>query len=146
MAVKGQFDIRRGWLTGADLTTHQYKVVELNAGNIRVPPAASGDGAECIGVLQDKPESGFTGEIVVFGYTKVISGEAISVGNYLIAAGSDTAASAGRVLVATLNGDEAVADEVIIGRALQAASGAGEIIEAFVWPVLGNQTNRTYTP
>lgn len=146
MAVKGQFDIRRGLITAADLSAHQYKVVELSSGNIRVPPAASGDGCEAIGVLQDKPGSGFTGEVIVFGYTKVVAAEAIAVGDYLIAQASDTAADAGKVLVGTMNGDEAVADEVIIGRALQAASADGEIIEAFVWPIMGNQTNRTYTP
>ena len=146
MAVKGAFDLRRGLLTAADLSAHQFKVVELSSGNIRVPPAASGDGGEAIGVLQGKPESGFTGEVILFGYSKVIAGEAISIGDYLIAEGSDTAAEAGRVLAATMNGDETAADEVIIGRALSAASAANEVIEAFVWPVMGNQTNRTYTP
>lgn len=146
MASKGQFDIVTGFITAADLSAHQHKVVELSSGEIRVPPAASGDGGECIGVLQDKPEDNRLGEVILFGFSKVIAGEAIAVGDYLIAAGSDTAASAGRVLAATMNGDETAADEVIIGRALQAASAAGEVIEAFVWPVMGNQTNRTYTP
>lgn len=146
MAVKGAFDLRRGFITAADLSAHQFKVVELSSGEIRVPPAASGDGGEAIGVLQDKPEDNRMGETILFGYTKVVAGEAISIGDYLIAEGSDTAAEAGRVLAATMNGDETAADEVIIGRALQAASAANEIIEAFVWPVMGNQTNRTYTP
>lgn len=146
MAVRGAFDVIRGFITAADLSAHKFKVVELSSGNIRVPPAASGDGAAAIGVLQDGIGSGYTGEVVVFGYTKVVAGEAISIGDYLIAEGSDVAAEAGRVLAGTLNGDEAVADEVIIGRALSAASAANEIIEAFVWPIMGNQTNRTYTP
>lgn len=146
MASRGQFELVRAFVASADLSAHQHKVVELTSGNVRVPPAASGDGAEAIGVLQDKPESGRVGEVLMFGYTKVIAGEAISVGDYLIAQGSDTAADAGKVLAATLNGDEAVADEVIIGRALQAATADGNVIEAFVWPVMGNQTNRTYTP
>jgi len=146
MAVKGAFDIRRGIITAADLSAHKFKVVELSSGEIRVPPAASGDGGEVIGVLQDAVGDNLMGEVVVFGYSKVIAGEAISIGDYLVAEGSDTAAEAGRVLAATLNGDETVADEVVIGRALSAASAANEIIEAFVWPVMGNQTNRTYTP
>lgn len=146
MAVKGQFDIVRAFVTAADLSAHQYKVVELSSGEIRVPPAASGDGAAAIGVLQDKPTDNEIGEVLLFGFSKVVAAEAISVGDYLIAQGSDTAADAGKVLAATLNGDEAVADEVIIGRALSAATADGQVIEAFIFAVGGFQTNRTYTP
>lgn len=143
MTVKGQFDIRRGIEAAADLSAHKYKAVYLSSGQLQVPAAAQGDGYDVIGVLQDEPPAqGRLGEVILFGFTKVISGEAISVGDNLIAAGSDTASAAGRVLVATENGTTE-GSEAIIGRALQAASAAGEVIEAFVNCVPNAIANRT---
>jgi hypothetical protein len=143
MATRGQFQIVRRFEAAADLTGHKYKAVFLSSGQVTVPAAAQGDGYDVVGVVQDEPDAqGKVGEVVVLGFTKVISGEAITAGDNLIAAGSDTASAAGRVLAATRNGTTE-ASEAIIGRALEDASGAGEWIEAFVFCMPCLVANRT---
>jgi len=131
MAVSGQFNIVRAFVAGVDLTGHKFKAVMLSSGNIIVPLAAAGDGADMIGILQDEPESGQVGEVVIFGFSKVVAKEAIAVGNFIMATGSDTAADSGKVLVATEQGTDEAA-EMMIGRALQAAAADGNIIEAWI--------------
>lgn len=144
MAVRGEFQIVYGIEAAADLSTHQFKCVYLTSGQVNVPAAAQGDGFDVIGVLQDKlgDAQGKVAEVLLAGFTKVISGEAIAVGDNLMTEGSDTAANAGRVKVATRNGTTE-ASEAIIGRALQAASGAGEVIEAFIFCAPTVAANRT---
>jgi hypothetical protein len=142
MAVAGQFNIVRGFITAADLSAHKHKAVLLASGEINVPAASAGEGADMIGILQDAPGDDKTGEVLMFGFTKVIAGEAIAIGDLLVAQGSDTAADAGKVMVGLPTGT-AESDEVIIGRALSTAAADGNVIEAFINCAVPFSANRT---
>jgi hypothetical protein len=90
-------------VTGADLSTHQYKFVDVNSSGLAVLASA---GADAHGVVQNKPASGRAATVVNRGISKVVAGAAV-------AAGAQVTATTGNK---------------IHGTALQAAGGAGEII------------------
>lgn len=116
MAVEYGQCLKIGHLVaGADLSTHQYKFVEITgAGTVNVCNAATD---RPIGVLQNKPTSGQACEIVVIGVTKVSSDAALTAGT-LIGTSADGQADAktpgtdtteytvGQVLIASGAGDE----------------------------------------
>lgn len=66
----------------ADLSSHQYKIVELTANANECQLAAAGAG---FGVLQNIPQSGEAGTVAVDGESKVIAGAALSIGEYVTA-------------------------------------------------------------
>lgn len=98
----------------ADLSTKQFYFVYVDtSGRIAVPASAHID---VDGVLQDKPSAlGQAGAVAVFGVTKVVTGAAVAIGDYV------TNDNAGKGVTAT-SGQKAH------GRALTASSGAGQII------------------
>lgn len=104
----------------ADLSADQYKIISLNAGVAEVANATAG-----IGVLQNKPEDGGTGgrtaSVMLLGTSRVVSGAAISEGVLVTADANGKAVAAGAGALAT-------------GLALEAASGADEIIEILLTP------------
>ena len=83
----------------ADLSTHQFKFVVLTSGEL----ALSGDGANAVGVLSDKPAAaGRPGRVVVGGKTKVIAGDTFSVDADLMSNATGlaiTAAGAGKYIL-----------------------------------------------
>ena len=85
---------------GADLSTHQFKFVVLTSGRL----AVSGDGADAIGVLSDKPALlGRPGRVVVGGVTKVIAGAGVNIDANVMSDGSGlaiTAAGSGKYVLA----------------------------------------------
>ncbi len=103
-------------LAAADLSTHQFKFVNIDAGG---NASLSGVGGRSVGVLQNKPISGRAATIVVDGISKIVAGG-------VVAAGASVASDAtGRAVTAA-------ATNLIQGVALQAAAGAGEIIAVLI--------------
>ena len=100
---------------GEDLSSSQYLIVQLDSsGDIEI-----GEGGTdlLVGVLQNKPESGGAALYRFLGTTKVVASAAIAIGAFL------TSASDGEAVTTTTDKD------VVVGRALEAAGAAGDIIE-----------------
>jgi len=66
----------------ADLSSHQFKIVELTttANNVQLAQLNAG-----FGVLQNIPQSGEAATVAVDGESKVIAGAALTVGQYVTA-------------------------------------------------------------
>ena len=108
----------------ADLRQVQYHVMRFAAAgttNIASHSAAAFTVGP-IGFLQNKPNSGQAANIGYLGESKVVAGAAITAGVLLSTDGSGRA-------VAAASGD------VIVGRALEAAGAAAEVIRALIFPV-----------
>jgi hypothetical protein len=75
-------------LAAADLRTHQYKLVNLNASG---QVALAGSGTRAIGVLQNKPNTGEVCEIIHDGISKVVLGATVTAGDEVM---SDASARA----------------------------------------------------
>jgi hypothetical protein len=102
----------------ADLSSHQYKFVQLNSSRKLILNVT--DGAMCIGVLQDKPAaSGRVGAVAVEGVTKVVANGIIAVGAPVSSTNAGLAQTAG-------TGD------VILGTAVTASSGANQVISVLL--------------
>ena len=108
-------DFERTGVAGEALTTKQYYIVQLDAsGNIEV---AEGATDLVVGVLQNKPASGGAALYRFGGTTKVVASAAIAIGAWV------TTTATGTGVTTTTDGD------IVIGRALEAAGAAGDIIE-----------------
>lgn len=105
---------------GADLSAKQFRFVKKSSGTYVVC-----DGATDIpdGVLQNKPALGEPCEVVMFGPTKVNADAALTSG-WLIGTSAD--GQADRKIPGTDT------TEYVVGRVLEAAAAAGNIIAAFV--------------
>lgn len=113
-----------GWEASADLSAVRFRFVEMDGSQQLQQCNAAGDFA--FGVLQDKPDAaGKVGEVVVFGGTKLVAGEAITKGDLL------TTDNAGRAVVMTPIG-AVEADSAILGRALESAGAANDVFGALV--------------
>lgn len=101
---------------GSSLTAGQYRFVAVSAsGNVNLV-AASG-GLQVDGVCYNKPEAGQAATVVIQGIAKVVAGGAITNGAAVV---SDSGGAA----VAAASG----ATNMVAGRALRAATGAGAVI------------------
>lgn len=102
----------------ADLSTKQFLFVYVDtSGRIAVPASARID---VEGVLQDKPDAlGRAGNVAVFGVTKLVTGGAVAIGDYV------TNDNAGKGVTAT-SGQKAH------GRALTASTATGQIISVLL--------------
>jgi len=110
--INKDFEITK---VAGELMTQQYYIVQLDAsGNIEY-----GEGAtdKIVGVLQNKPRAGEAALYRFAGTSKVVASGAISIGDWL------TSHANGRALTTTTDGN------LVIGRALEAATAAGDIIE-----------------
>ena len=106
---------------GADLSSYQHYFCEVASGVASVCDAITDVPR---GVMQNKPDaSGKIAELVVFGPTKVVAGEAITEGALI---GTDAEGKAQPLVIGT---DTTV---YIVGVALEAASNDGEIISALI--------------
>lgn len=70
---------RVSYVAGEDLSSDQYRLVVQSGEFNVVRPNSSSDFA--IGVLQNKPESGEAASVMVDGFSKIVAGEALAVGN-----------------------------------------------------------------
>lgn len=100
-------------LAGADLSGAQYCAVALSAARTLLKNAVSG--GKIFGVLQNKPIQGDACEVVLGGGTKMLSGAAFAAGPIM----SD---GNGKAIAAATTGS------TIIGEALEAATGANQLI------------------
>jgi hypothetical protein len=104
-----------------DLSDYQYYLVKSGTGERRVSVNTSAGGA-VVGVLQNKPDAvGAAATVAISGVVPVIAGDAID------AMAQVTSDSSGRVVAYSET-------DVIVGRALQAATAAGDIISVLLQP------------
>ncbi len=102
----------RSIVTSADYSAKQYMGCALDSSGLAAVPAA---GANIDGVVQNKPALGQVATVAVAGVTKMVAGG-------VVAAGADVAVdNQGRAVAATTG-------NYVVGKAMQAASGAGVII------------------
>ena len=118
MAYEGPQGIKlTGLKTSADLSGDQYRFVKLDANGLVTGTTAQGE--DCIGVLQNKPISGATAEIICIGVTKAKADSAIDEQDAITTAADGDA-------------DQAAAADFVLGKAITAAAAAGEIITIVV--------------
>lgn len=105
----------------ADLSAKQYRAVKMVTGSkVDVASAATDI---CIGILQNKPVSGATAEVLVFGISKIDSDTSLAIG-VLIGPASDGQLQA------------AVATNYPIGHVVLASGAAGELASAIIMPAM----------
>lgn len=108
---------------GADLRTHQYKVMELTADNTVTLANAAADRG--FGILQNKPNTNEAAEVMHLGRSHAMvdgSGTAIAVGDFL-------GPNSSGVLV-----KKATDDYSICAQAMNAATAANVIIDVNLFP------------
>jgi hypothetical protein len=110
-------------IAGADLSTHQFKGVKLDANGAAVLIAAATDVP--IGVLQNKPTSGQAATVRVTGVTKMLSGGTITAGGVT----GRIRSSNGTAIAAQALGTGPT--EFILGQALQ-SNASGDVFKAII--------------
>lgn len=107
----------------ADLSASQFCFVNINtSGQLALP---SGAGVGCDGVLQDKPKAITQGgSLCVLGQTKVLAGAAVAIGD------SISCDSSGRGITTT-------STNKVLGKAVSAASAAGQLFTMLIEKVVG---------
>jgi hypothetical protein len=104
----------------ADLSAKQYHIVRQSAAKSCNLASLATD-VTVAGVLQNKPQSGEHASVCDLGISKVVAGAVITQGKHV------TCDTSGRAITVT-SGDMAV------GRALEAAGAAGDIIGVRLYP------------
>lgn len=123
-----------GQVAAGDLSTHQHKFMKFSSGKVTVCTAA---GEKSIGVLQDNPDTvDKTASVAYTGQSKVLSGAAVTVGDKLKCDATARAvpAAAANVDATSASTTEPVKGSNVMGTALLAASGAGELITMDINP------------
>jgi hypothetical protein len=110
-------------IAGADLSTHQFKGVKLDAAGAAVLVAAATDVP--VGVLQNKPTSGQAATVRVLGVTKFLSGGTITAGGVT----GRIRSSNGTAIAAQALGTGPT--EFIYGQAMQSSS-SGDVFKAII--------------
>lgn len=110
-----------GYTAGADLSNSQYHFVEIGAGKTVTVCNAATDIP--IGVLQNKPASGQTAEVLMCGVSKVVADADLAIGD-LIGTSGDGQADAKVPGTDTTN--------YIVGRVLEENTTAGGIVTAAI--------------
>lgn len=127
MAIVGYFSIP-GMERGATAVT-QYRAVIFDTTERQILPVTNANASKPIGILQDDPAA--TNEpcdVAYFGVVKAEAGAAITYGDDL---GVD---NSGRVITDVEVADGSSVDLHHIGMALEAASGAGSVIDILLHP------------
>lgn len=107
---------------GADLSSHQYKFVTLDASGNAILPGSTA-GPSVFGVLQNKPVSGDAATIMISGISKVQApSSTVSVGDVV-------AASSAGFAVPLVAGDYAV------GRIVSGTSGGARVLSVHIAPI-----------
>lgn len=109
-----------GLLAGADLDAKQYYPVRLAATTAKTVLVAAAATAALIGILQNDPKSGEAASVVCSGLTKSVAGGAIAPGDMI------TVNSTGQCVATT------TANNKVIGKAVTAATTAGDLFELIV--------------
>lgn len=102
-----------------DLSAAQFKAVKITAA--RAVNLANTGGEAIYGILQNKPTAGQAADVGFVGVSKAVAGAAVNAGDYLM---TDTSA---RMITATSTNHR-------VAQALEAASGAGQIITVMLGP------------
>ena len=113
-----------GFTAAASLSHHQYGVVRMATAttvNIASEVNVSSATAAPFGFLQNKPYVDEAAQVCVFGLTKMFAGGTVTAGAYV------TYDSSGHVV-------DASSGDMVIGRALQAATTAGEKVLGLALP------------
>jgi hypothetical protein len=123
MALEGLLQIRDSQPASADLSSHQFKIVNFDSsGELQLAAVAGAGGF----ILLDKPNAqGVEGTILLMGKGKAIAGDTIAAGDYLT-----NEVTTGHVVALT---GTAGASEVVVGIALEAAVD-GDLVKIFVAP------------
>lgn len=102
-----------------DLSAKQYYFVKLDGDGKIVAPTAVTD--QVIGVLQNDPDTGEMGSVMIFGVSKVVADAAITLGD---------------IIGTSLDGQAqtAVATQYSCGKALETVTGVGQIFKALIGP------------
>lgn len=128
MAVQGQMFFSQTLEAATDLSGKEYHFMRLDTDG-KVNVCSDGGDFACVGVLQNKPESGEFATVAKGGKQKVVSGAAVSVGDMITNNGSGRA-------ISISSGDTAT----VHGLALEASGADGEVItftanqSLYVWP------------
>lgn len=103
----------------ADLSAKQYRAMKMATGG--KVDVFSGATDVFIGVLQNKPTSGQTAEVMLFGISKVDSDAALAVGD---------------IIAGQTDGQFEVADsgDYVAGQVVLASGAAGELASAVIMP------------
>lgn len=114
------YGVFNSFKAAADYTTKQFYCMYISAANTITISGAAGN---VCGILYNKPDINEYGQVLTLSgvFAKVIAGAAISAGAWLE---SD---SSGRAVTLTINGD-GTTETYTIGRAVTAATAAGEYI------------------
>lgn len=77
-----------GMVAGEDLSTAQYKILNVSAANtVKLRVSA---GAGVLGVLNNKPQNGENATVVVGGLTRCFAGGTVAAGSWISATASGT--------------------------------------------------------
>ncbi|MFQ5473499.1 MAG: capsid cement protein [Dehalococcoidia bacterium] len=107
---------------GSDLSSSQYRGMLINASGQLAAPSAGG---RISGILQNDPAAaGRAGELLVSGRARCEAGGAVTAGDYL------AVDALGRLTTRATN-------QVIVGQALESASGAGSYFDALIVGITG---------
>lgn len=117
-----------GALAAADLTLKRYYGVKLVTGANTVNIATAN--CHAIGILQNAPDSGEQAVVRYAGFSKAKAGDVITRDDPLMFD------SSGRVVTATAPGYAAETPIYSIGRAMESATAADEIIEILIQPCI----------
>jgi hypothetical protein len=114
--------------TAKDLSSYQHQVVRLTTAEKLTFVSCAAVANVAIGVLQDQPTSGMDGNVMIVGISKVKAGGAVSRGQLL---GLQLASTTypGMLVAATTASKGSTKP---VGRALQGAAQAGDIIPALI--------------
>lgn len=113
-----------GLTAAASLNNHQYGAVRMSAeGQVNIASEINVSGATktVFGILQNKPYAGEPAQVAISGLSKVFAGGTIS-------AGAPISYDSSGHIVNALSGD------VVCGRGLEAATTAGQIVTALIFP------------
>jgi hypothetical protein len=107
-------------LAGADLSAKQYYATKLNSSGAVVLAEA---GQHCVGILQNKPESGQVASVGFSGVSKAIAGGNIDPGMYVAANADGKLVNAAEAIVDTQAGSatDPVIGSNVLGIALSSA-------------------------
>jgi len=129
---------------GADLSASQFAPVKLGANANEV--VLAGVNEEAIGIIQNAPTSGKAAQVRLAGTSKVKASGAIAKGLAIVAAAAGQVAAAGGGHTHQENtagaytqnaqtlGPTAASIQYVLGRLLEAAGAAGDIVEMFIQP------------
>lgn len=122
MAFNGRYE-SESFAAGADLSDHQFGIVELTSAGLTVNKADAGQG---FGVLINKPRSGEAAEVTLSGVVKVRAGASLAAGAHF------TSNSLG--FAVTANSLGGLSPLRVLGRNIAAAVSSGQVFTAAIRP------------